>query len=101
MNDPRHGGWTRDYHEQRKAPFGKNRPKVPHPCPRPLEQVQYIVEMVTAEGAKVLDPFMGSGTTGMACVNTGRKFIGIEIEQEYFDIAVQRIEEAQQQASLL
>ena len=43
----------------------------------------------------ILDPFMGSGTTGVACVNTGRNFIGIELDQGYFDIACKRIEEAQ------
>jgi len=42
----------------------------------------------------ILDPFMGSGTTGVACVQTGRRFIGIEIERRYFDIAVQRIKSA-------
>ena len=46
------------------------------------------------DGATVLDPFMGSGTTGVACVRTGRKFIGIEKSPEYFDIACKRIEKA-------
>ena len=45
-------------------------------------------------GAVVLDPFMGSGTTGVACVELGRKFIGIEIDEKYFDIACRRIEQA-------
>jgi DNA modification methylase len=48
----------------------------------------------------ILDPFMGSGTTGVACVNLGRKFIGIELEPGYFDIAVRRIEEAYRQPRL-
>jgi len=51
-------------------------------------------------GDVILDPFMGSGTTGVACVQTGRKFIGIEIEPKYFDIAVKRIKDAQQQMRL-
>ena len=46
---------------------------------------------------EVFDPFMGSGTTGVACVNLGRKFIGIEIEPKYFDIACERIDQAQRQ----
>ncbi len=46
------------------------------------------------DGETILDPFMGSGTTGVACVQLGRKFIGIEIEPKYFDIAVKRIEKA-------
>ena len=48
----------------------------------------------------VIDPFMGSGTTGVACMNLGRKFIGIEIDQKYFDIAARRIEDAQRQSRL-
>lgn len=48
-------------------------------------------------GETVLDPFMGSGTTGVACANLGRKFIGIEIEPKYFDIACRRIEKAYKQ----
>jgi site-specific DNA-methyltransferase (adenine-specific) len=48
----------------------------------------------------VLDPFMGSGTTGVACARRGRKFIGIEIELKYFDIACRRIDEAYRQPRL-
>ena len=52
------------------------------------------VDVYVNEGDKVLDPFMGSGSTGVACVNTNRAFIGIELDQGYFDIAKQRIEDA-------
>jgi DNA modification methylase len=56
-------------------------------------QVEYVVDLFTVgDDVTVLDPFMGSGTTGVACVRTGRKFIGIEKEPKYFDIAVKRIE---------
>src|SRR5215813_15070218 len=79
--------YAKDYHEQRKAPFGRDRAGIPHPCPRPLEQVQYVVKLCTEQGATVLDPFLGSGTTGLACVNTGRKFIGVELDAGYFDLA--------------
>lgn len=48
----------------------------------------------------ILDPFMGSGTTGVACMNLGRSFIGIEIEPRYFDIACRRIDDAQRQARM-
>lgn len=48
----------------------------------------------------MLDPFMGSGSTGVACVNTGRKFIGMELDPGYFEVAKRRIEEAQAQARL-
>jgi site-specific DNA-methyltransferase (adenine-specific) len=52
-------------------------------------------------GKTILDPFMGSGTTGVACIQLGRKFIGIEIEPKYFDIACRRIEEATKQGDLI
>ena len=65
-----------------------------HPCPRPLLQVQHIVEQWVRPESVALDPFMGSGTTGVACVRTGRKFIGIEIEERYCAIAKRRIQEA-------
>jgi len=62
-----------------------------HPCPKPLK---WGIESVrrAAKSGTILDPFMGSGTTGVACVRLGRKFIGIEKEPKYFEIAVKRIE---------
>lgn len=87
--------YAKDYHEQRQAPFGKNRPRVAHPCPRPLEQVRYVVELCTNKGGTVLDPFAGSGTTGVACLQTGRRFVGIECDPGYFKIAQERIAGAQ------
>lgn len=65
-----------------------------HPTQKPIELMRWCVEMTNGS---VLDPFMGSGTTGVACMNLGRKFIGIEIEPIYFDIACERIENAQRQ----
>lgn len=70
-----------------------------HIAEKPVELLEEILG-VTQIGAVVLDPFMGSGTTGVACVRTGRKFIGIEIEKRYFDIAVRRIREAYEQTAL-
>lgn len=93
--------YAKDYHEQRLAPFGANRERINHPCPRPLEQVQYVVELVTTMGMTVLDPFAGSGTTGVACMKTGRNFIGIEIDPTYHDIAQRRIVDAAAQPMLL
>jgi len=66
-----------------------------HPTQKPLDLVEYLVKTYTNEGDVILDPFMGSGTTGIAAKNLGRDFIGIEIFQEYFDIAKQRIDNAQ------
>jgi site-specific DNA-methyltransferase (adenine-specific)/modification methylase len=71
-------------------------PKV-HPMQKPIALMRWCVDMTTGD---VLDPFMGSGTTGVACMNLGRKFIGIEIEPKYFDIACERIDNAQRQARM-
>jgi DNA modification methylase len=71
-----------------------------HPCPKPLATMQWLVDRVTLPGETILDPFMGSGTTGVAAVQMGRDFIGIEREPRYFDIAAKRIEEAQRQGDL-
>ena len=59
-----------------------------------------LVSLFTNSGETVCDPFMGSGTTGVACAKLGRKFIGIEIDEGYFDIACKRIEQAYAQPSL-
>ncbi len=65
-----------------------------HPCPRPLDAVVEVVRNFTLPEGTILDPFTGSGTAGVACVNTGRKFIGIELDEGYFQIAVKRIQAA-------
>lgn len=65
-----------------------------HPTIKPLDITSNLVINSSSVGDTVLDPFMGSGTTGVACVNTGRNFIGMELDQKYFDIAKQRIEVA-------
>lgn len=69
-----------------------------HPCPFPVEIPRRCVESSCPPGGVAIDPFMGSGTTGVACVNTGRKFIGVEKEEKYFDIALKRIREAERMA---
>lgn len=63
----------------------------PHPCPIPLELAERIVKATTNEGDTVCDPFMGSGTFGIACKNLNRNFIGIEIDETYFNLAKSRI----------
>ena len=65
-----------------------------HPCPKPINLMKWMVDRGSLPGETILDPFMGSGTTGVACVKLGRKFIGIEIEPKYFDIACRRIQAA-------
>lgn len=64
-----------------------------HPTPRTVDVMKYVLGMFDWE--TILDPFTGSGTTGVACVNLGRRFIGIEIDKGYFEIAKQRIAKAQ------
>jgi len=71
-----------------------------HPCPKPIAYSEWLVSKFAKTGATVADPFMGSGTTGVACANLGRKFIGMEIERKYFDIACERIEAAYSQGRL-
>lgn len=71
-----------------------------HPCPKPIGAWRWLLDKVAGPGALVLDPFMGSGTTGVAALQLGRKFIGIEREEKYFDIAVKRIEQAYAQGQL-
>jgi len=72
-----------------------------HPNQKPVALMAWAIErMKVPQGATILDPFMGSGTTGVACVRTGRNFIGIEIDPGYFEIAKRRIEEAQLQMRL-
>jgi site-specific DNA-methyltransferase (adenine-specific) len=65
-----------------------------HTCPKPITVMRSVVQRLTTEDATILDPFMGSGTTGVACMQTGRKFIGIEIDAGYVEIARKRIEAA-------
>ncbi len=69
-----------------------------HPTQKPVGIMEWVIGKMPH--GTVLDPFMGSGTTGVACVNLGRKFIGIEIDEDYFEIACRRIEEAYQQPRL-
>lgn len=74
--------------------------KIDHPCPKPLVWMKWLVQRGSLDGETVMDPFMGSGTTGVACQKLGRKFIGIEINETYFDIACRRIEDACKQGDL-
>lgn len=71
---------------------GENKPL--HPTQKPVALMEYLIRTYTNEGDTVLDNTMGSGTTGVACVNTGRSFIGIERDDKYFAIAQKRIEDA-------
>ncbi len=75
----------------------RSEPDREHPTQKTVALMRWCVAKTTGT---VIDPFMGSGTTGVACMNLGRNFIGIEIEPKYFDIACRRIEDAQRQSRL-
>ena len=82
----------RDWHLVDLAPYDGYQGDNPVPCPRPLAQVEFICREIKAR--VILDPFMGSGTTGVACINSGKEFVGIEQDSVYFDYACERIRKA-------
>lgn len=96
------GTASRDFHIANTAPVigQKNNIERGHPCPRPLDQVIHVIGQWVRPGAVAIDPFMGSGTTGVACAQMGRNFIGIEREPKYFEIACKRIEQAYAQGQM-
>lgn len=95
--DPRAGKTIQPKHYTNTA----RAEKCGHPCPKPLGVMTWMVSRASLDGETVLDPFMGSGTTGIACFNLGRAFIGIELEPKYFDIACRRIADAHRQGRLI
>jgi len=98
--------WTEDnyvcsndgFRYQTDVILGNPKPCMPHsertkhPTQKPVNVIETLIKWVTNENDVILDPFMGSGTTAIAALNLNRKFIGIEINQEYFDIARERID---------
>jgi DNA modification methylase len=74
--------------------FDKIRKGSVHPTQKPVALMEYLIKTYTNESELILDFTMGSGTTCVACVNTCRDFIGIELDKEYFDIATKRVHEA-------
>src|SRR5690606_22811647 len=75
-----------------------NAERVGHPTQKPVRVMEWCLAQIEAQS--VADPFMGSGTTGVACANLGKRFVGVEIERKYFDLACERIEKAYRQARL-
>ena len=89
------------FHKGRKLINGKRDPNVLefkktrnelHPTQKPVDMTEYMIGKFSDEGDVILDPFMGSGTTGVACKNLNRRFIGMELDEDYFNIAKERIE---------
>lgn len=71
-----------------------------HPTQKPVAVMDWVIRQTTAKGQTILDPYMGSGTTGVACAKLGRPFVGIEIERRYFDAACERIATAHSEPTL-
>lgn len=82
---------TKDYIYPRNYQFFNNRTKGLHPTQKPIALFEYLLKTYSNENMTIFDPCMGSGTTGVACKNTNRSFIGIEKDENYFKIAEQRI----------
>lgn len=86
---------------QLSVAIGETNPeRVGHPTQKPLRLMRWCLSFLPVEAVTILDPFMGSGTTGVAATEQGGSFIGIEREPKYFDIACKRIEDAQRQGRL-
>lgn len=92
--------WTSMNRALRQFSYYRKNKGDEHPTQKPVELMRFCIELCKNEPQTILDPFMGSGTTGVACVQLGRKFIGIEREPKYFDIACERIKRAYAQRSL-
>ena len=76
--------------------YSKPHPSVSvHPTQKPVELCEWLIKTYTNEGDTILDNCMGSGSTGVACVNTGRRFVGIELDEKYYGVACTRIKEAE------
>ncbi len=94
-------GYAKDFDSSKRYPisiqeFSNHNQKANsfHPTQKPVALLEYLIKTYTNEGETVLDNTMGSGTTGVACVNTNRGFIGMELDDKYFEIAKERIEKA-------
>ena len=93
MHDGLEEDWVRYFYSPKVSKSERGEDNT-HPTVKPQELMKYLCRLVTPKGGTVLDPFMGSGSTGMACKDEGFEFIGIEKEKEYFEIAEKRIQAA-------
>lgn len=91
--------WDKPARHFMQSISGMNAERIGHPTQKPLRLMKWCVDFVP-DAQTILDPFMGSGTTGVAAVQMGKSFIGIEREPKYFDIACKRIEDAQRQGDM-
>lgn len=79
----------------------RNKKEILHPTQKPIDLLEYLIKTYTRENEIVLDNCMGSGSTGVACLNTNRNFIGIELDENYFNIAKDRIEKSKKEKTQL
>jgi site-specific DNA-methyltransferase (adenine-specific) len=96
-------GWMKGGHGVycfRDATYKSETPERYHPTQKPISLMRWCIERVSKRGDTIFDPFMGSGTTGVACMQLGRNFIGCEIDAGYFKIAEKRIKDAAAQPAL-
>ena len=92
---------TRGLREKSIMQQGREHYTMQHPTQKPVRLLERLMALVTQENDSVLDPFMGSASTGVACINTDRKFIGMELADEYFNLAKQRLATALQEKGIL
>lgn len=99
--EPGEREFLRKHGRNRSSKIARERAQeMAHPMPRHVKHVRWLIEWHSDAGDVICDPFLGSGTTGVAAVDIGRKFVGIEVKREYFDLACERIEQAQKQRRL-
>ena len=91
--DTKHTYWVTPLNRKEKKQFG-------HPTIKPIQIIKTLIINSSQEGGVILDPFMGSGTTAVACIREGRHFIGFELDENYYKIALNRIQQETQQLSL-
>lgn len=94
--DPLAGKRIQNIHYQNTSKAYDDR----HPCSKPLDVMMWMVDRASCQGETVVDPFMGSGTTGVACIKQGRRFVGFEIEPRFFALAKENIERELRQQDL-
>lgn len=90
------GGWNTDRYPRSVQIFSSDKQKLAlHPTQKPVKLLEYLIKTYTNENDIVLDNCMGSGSTGIAAINTNRRFIGMELNEKYFEIAKERIEKGE------
>ena len=93
--------WSSFTSSSKKCKMSSSQKDRVHPTQKPIKLIEWCLNKYSDEGMTIFDPFLGSGTTAIACINTGRNFIGIEKDEDYFNLAQKRVKEAQGQKRLI